>query len=216
MSIFKSSNSQFWPILAKIFTDKDLYSPFVVGILLGDGKPHDSYQVLMEFVNDINNLQINGLQVDNEKFEISIMCFVCDTPARAFLKQTKGHGGYGACERCSDRGERCDNRMIYPTVDKEKRTDDSFRSHTDPDHHIAITPLLKIEPKVDMVKDFILDYMHLACNGIMLKLLEQWITGKRKVRLGRKEIKELNRRIKCLKKCMPLEFQRKLRPIKKI
>lgn len=212
MSVFKPNNQQFWPILAKIFSREDLYEPFVVRILLGDGKPHDVVPFLEEFVLDINELQGKPL-INGKYFKVSIMCFTCDTPARSFLKFSKGHGG---CERCAERGIRVDNRTIYPAANANERTNESFRAMEDKDHHVGVSPLLKIRPEVDMVKDFILDYIHLACNGIMLKLLDYWMDGKRQIRMTKVQVKELSRRMLSLKKCVPLEYQRKSRTVKSV
>ena len=30
--------------------------------------------------------------------------FACDTPARAYVKNIKGHSGYFGCEKCSQEG----------------------------------------------------------------------------------------------------------------
>lgn len=94
------------------------------------------------------------------------------------------------------------------------RTDESFK-RMDSEHHTVVSPLLKIIPKINMVTDFLLDIMHLGCNGVMLKLLwENWIKGKRTVRLSNKQQKEVTRRLLMLKSCIPLEFQRKPRSLK--
>lgn len=214
MSLFKSSNVQFWPILVKVFDEFDSYQPFVLGILQSEGKPDNAEQFLNEFVNDMNKLLESGLNMNERKFEIHIKCFVCDTPARSFLKCTKGHGGYFACERCVVEGMRKNRRTIYPDYDADLRTDDSFRK-MDSDHHTGASPLLNIIPKINMVLWFLLDFMHLACNGGMLKLILYWIKdGERRVRLSKKQQKELSRRLLLLKNCIPVEFQRKPRSLK--
>lgn len=66
----------------------------------------------------------HGVIIKEKLFTITIKCFLCDTPA--FVKCTKGHGGYFSCERCITKGERFKNRTVYPNLDK-KRTDASFR-----------------------------------------------------------------------------------------
>lgn len=215
MSVYKSNNIQFWPILAKVHSDIDVYEPFVVGILVSDGKPHNPKKFLKEFVRDINRLHKSGLQLNEKELRVSIKCFICDTPARCFLKYTKGHGGYGACERCDDPGIRLEGRLTYPDCNSKERKDESFRARVDSEHHTGFSPLLKIKPKINMITMFILDYMHLACNGVMLKLLwEFWINGKRQFKLGEKAVKEMSRRLAHLKKYIPLEFQRKIRTVK--
>lgn len=47
---------------------------------------------------------LKELIINRKKFKLQIHSFVCDTPARKFLKSIVGHGGYGACERCETYG----------------------------------------------------------------------------------------------------------------
>lgn len=69
------------------------------------------------------------------------MAFICDTPARAFLKCTKGHGGYNACERCTIPGELLrvgkSSKIIYPGVGHAIRTKQSFIIQEDSEHHVV-------------------------------------------------------------------------------
>lgn len=99
---------------------------------------------------------------------------MCDTHARAFVKYVKGHGGYFACERCYIKGERFRNRTTYPTTNNEKRTDETFTAFLNEKHHTGISPLLDINPKINMIGQFILDYMHLGYLGIIKKLIDYW------------------------------------------
>jgi len=63
------------------------------------------------------------LYLINRQFYVSIKAFICDRPARAFLKCIIGHGGYFACERCPVQGKRKYGRTIYPITNNELRTD---------------------------------------------------------------------------------------------
>lgn len=45
--------------------------------------------------------------------EPCIMAFIGDAPTRSFLKCTKGHSGYYACERCTIRGTYKNGRFVY-------------------------------------------------------------------------------------------------------
>jgi hypothetical protein len=60
---------------------------------------------------------------------------ICGTPARAFVKQIKGHNGYGACERCIQTGIWIGHRMTFPGQGYELRTHLSFRAGEDENHH---------------------------------------------------------------------------------
>lgn len=81
-------------------------------------------------------------------------------PARSFMKLTKGHGGYSACEQCTVRGIRKHRRMVYLDVDSPERTDNSFCNMEDQEHHIERSVLLTIVSLINMITSFVLDYMH--------------------------------------------------------
>jgi len=46
-------------------------------------------------------LEENGLFHNGKLYRVKLQCFVCDAPARQFLKCIAGHCGRGACERCT-------------------------------------------------------------------------------------------------------------------
>ena len=178
LPIFQSSSVQFWPLLGKVYSPSIIYEPFVISIYCGKEKPRSNKMYFQKFVYELNSLLSNGVEIDGKNFTINVMCFICDRPARAFVKCIKGHTGYYACERCTVPGYRKKNRMIFPTDDEnaEQRSDESFRLQTNAQHHHDISTLTSIIPKIDMVKDFSLDFMHLGCLGIMKKILtEYWM-----------------------------------------
>lgn len=75
---------------------------------------------MRDFIQEINMLVNEGLIINEQRFELDIHSFICDTPARAFLKGIKGHGGYWACERCEIKGIRLKRRTIYPEIVNEE------------------------------------------------------------------------------------------------
>ncbi|XP_015121933.1 LOW QUALITY PROTEIN: uncharacterized protein LOC107044531 [Diachasma alloeum] len=105
---------------------------------------------LRNFIDELDELHANGLMINGRLFRICIKAFVCDTPARALLKKIKGHGAYWACERCTVKGEYEQHRVIYPGVDGEERTDESFREQRNPEHHTGVSPLLKAKPAISV------------------------------------------------------------------
>ena len=48
--------------------------------------------------------QCGVLVSDPEKFSVIIDCFVCDAPARAFVKNIKLCSSYFGCEKCVQQG----------------------------------------------------------------------------------------------------------------
>ena len=87
--LFKSSGGQFWPILVRL-ASPFVSDPFPVGIFYGDSQP-SSLDFLDEFVSEYKVLQQNGIIVNNTRLDFGIRAFVCDAPARAFIKNIKGH-----------------------------------------------------------------------------------------------------------------------------
>lgn len=98
--LFKSTNVQMWPILCSI----KKFEPFVVALFCGNSKPSSVHDYLSDFLVELNNLVQNGISVGDDVLTVSVGSFICDAPARAFLKCTKGHNAYYACERCTIKG----------------------------------------------------------------------------------------------------------------
>lgn len=212
LPLARSSNKQFWVLAGKVHYIPDIYELFPIAIFFGESKPRSSQVYLDQFVAELNDLQRYGIVISNRHFEVNLKCFICDTPARAFLKNTLGHGGLHACERCTVVGERHERRTVYPSTVSEERTDASFRRMQQPELHInEPSPVLQIIPRINVVACFVLDFMHLCCLGIMKKLLEYWLTGSLNFRLDRRSREELARRMVALYSQVPFEFQRKPR-----
>ena len=98
LPLFKSSGLQLWPILCRI-VGCDV-PPFVVAVYCGFTKPADITEYLADFVKECKTLISNGIVLDGVHFNIVIHSFVCDAPARSFLKCVKSHNAYFGCERC--------------------------------------------------------------------------------------------------------------------
>jgi hypothetical protein len=56
-----------------------------------------------------------GLIVDQKTKTIKIYSFVCDAPARSFIKGIKYPTGYSSCEKCTVHGEH-DGKVIFPVT----------------------------------------------------------------------------------------------------
>lgn len=85
--------------------DPDFESvPFLVVAFCGRSKPKFVKKFLSEFVSEIRKLLKKVFEIGGMHFKIGILGFVCETSARSFLKCSKGHGGFSACERCEVRG----------------------------------------------------------------------------------------------------------------
>lgn len=58
----------------------------IICVWCGDGKPTDLNDFLLPFVSELNNLLQNGVQINEFQLNILVRCFICDTPARSFIK----------------------------------------------------------------------------------------------------------------------------------
>lgn len=84
LPLFRSSPLEFWPILMKIDEMLEI-QPMAVAIYYGDTKP-PSQEFFKQFVEEVNHLLKSGLIIDGQKINCNIKYFVCDTPARNFIK----------------------------------------------------------------------------------------------------------------------------------
>ena len=217
LPLYKSSSKEFWPILGKIHRKENVYKPFTIAVYSGIGKPKSVELFLSRFVGELNSLLSNGIEIKGTHFKISIMCFVCDRPARSFIKCIKGHTGYYACERCMVKGYRLQNRTIFPLDGSMKRTDDSFRTQINKEHHLGISPLTEINPPIDMIGLFVLDFIDLCCLGVTKKLLiDYWTKPGSSHKLKREEILRISQRLVNLSSQIPDEFQRTIRSLGEI
>lgn len=87
LPIFNGSKTDFWPILFNI-KEMPHVKPMVIGIFCGAGKCLDVELYLMPFVDEMNDIIANGIYINSHKITAYINCFVCDSPARAFVKST--------------------------------------------------------------------------------------------------------------------------------
>ncbi|KAF0748543.1 Uncharacterized protein FWK35_00025903 [Aphis craccivora] len=214
LPIAKSSNSQLWPILAYIENITKIVFP--VGIYHGYSKPKNSNVFLDDFISETKNLIANGIVLNNCTIKVSISGFICDSPAKAFILQLKGHSRFSSCTRCIQVGEYYKNRVCYPYCNFSlKRTHETYVKKIYEEHHIGDTLSRLIEiPGIDIVRMFPLDYMHLVALGVVKKLILLWLhTGPVQVRIPGRRINALSTSLLNIKSCIPSDFPRKTRVI---
>lgn len=213
LPLFKSSATQFWPILGTLQNIRH-EEPVTIGLFCGTCKPTSLAEYLEDFIAEVNELA-NGFEFEGVRLTLQLSSMVCDAPARAFLKNVKGHTGYHGCEKCTEDGVYLENRMTFPRSDMPLRTNESFRNKTDSDHQRGISPLE--ETSLDMVSGFPLDYMHLVCLGVMRRLLHLWLKmGPLTCRLSGFQINTLTERLVNARRSVPMEFARKPRALREI
>lgn len=214
LPLFKSSNAQFWPILCRIVEPFES-KPFVVGLFSGNQKPGNVNEYLQFFRDDLNNVLQAGISVPetDQIIDVEILCIICDTPARAFVKQTKGHSGYFGCDKCCQRGH-WSGKVTFPEVDSALRTDVMFDELQNEEHHIGHSPLSGLS--IGMVSQFPIDYMHLVCLGVTRRLLLLWMKGPLRIRQGNGFIAQISTSILEMVTHMPREFLRKGRKLQEV
>lgn len=57
----------------------------VISAYYGHGKP-PLQLFLTPFVDELKNLLQNNFQVNGHTVSVKVSCFICDTPARSFIK----------------------------------------------------------------------------------------------------------------------------------
>jgi hypothetical protein len=219
LPLYRNSLISVWPILVSILGGANT-TPAVVGFYVGEGKPEDIELYLNGFVKDFEAVSTSGLCVNSKYYNIdkNRCIFVCDAPAKAFVKCIKGHSGYYGCDKCYTKGfySMEFRKITFPDCDSGLRTDDSFVSRFQSEHHqIGFqnkkTPLEKLG--IGMVSQFPHDYMHHVCLGVVRKLLYLWRRGPKKIRIGWSQIKAISLKLAELAPYIPSEFNRKPRSI---
>ena len=78
--------------------------PFIIALYCGKGKPTDLNAYLKDFCDEADILKQDGIEYNGVSYSALVWLFVCDAPAKAFLKCIKEHQGYNACVRCLVKG----------------------------------------------------------------------------------------------------------------
>lgn len=184
-------------------------NPFVIGSFYGKQKPACN-EFLKPLVDELKILTSNGIYFNQNVVVIEIDFFCNDTPANSFICQTKGHTGYKSCLKCTQKGLYLDSRLVFPLITSADRTNESFRSRVDPEHHTGTSILENIE-NLDMVRSFPIDEMHIVHLGVMKKIIGFWLKT-----LSKNEVAAIGDRLKIAEKHRPYEFRRNIRHITEV
>lgn len=211
LPLFKSSNVQLWPILGKLSSVPKSH-PFLIGLYSGVSKPSSVQEYLQAFIDDVKSACLTGLDFNGKHFTISLpTAFVCDAPARAYIKCVKGHTGYYSCERCTQKGVYINGRMSYPEISAPLRSDRQFAEMEDQEHHTGVSPLIDLG--IGLVTTFVLDYMHLICLGVVRKLIYLWLKGPLRCRLSVGLLRVISEQMKFARQYFPRTFCRRPRSL---
>lgn len=177
LPVHKSSTKNFWPILCNIHEIPDI-PPMAIGIYYGISKPKSATEFLDPFINELLPILESGLAINGHLVSVKIRCFICDSPARSFIKGVINFNGKHGCLKCTTKGiySHVACTVVYPQIDAPPRTNVQFRQKEYPEHQRCETPLTRLP--IDMVEDIIVaDALHLLELGIMRRLLNGWRTG---------------------------------------
>jgi len=212
LPLFKSSKVCLWPITMHI--NESTYSkPLPIAVFCGVSKP-PLEKFIQPLVDELSSVLTTPLKL-NEVVSVSIksIIFICDAPARSFLQCIKNHNGYFGCGYCTQKGERHEERIIFPSTSASLRTDASYSLMSE-NNQISLSPLATVVP---LFSSFVPDYMHLVCLGIVPKLLRTFFfsTPNRRLqcRLSCTQREIVNERIRVFASAMPSEFVRKVRTV---
>uniref|UniRef100_A0A1B0EYU1 Uncharacterized protein n=1 Tax=Phlebotomus papatasi TaxID=29031 RepID=A0A1B0EYU1_PHLPP len=217
LPLHESSRHEFWPILASIH-EMSGAPPMIIGIYYGVGKPNDVKWFLTPFISELQNILdkgiiIDGVDGDSVHIRVQLRAFICDSPARAYVKGVTYCNGQHGCHKCTTVGEWSyeTNCNIFPHTFSEKRNDADFRSKNY-SSHIKMESPLQVLP-INMVEDFVTsDELHLLHLGEMKKLLLKWRDGKFKnkvVKWTAQQISNISQEMEKFK--LPSECHRSVR-----
>ncbi|XP_065095780.1 uncharacterized protein LOC135717569 [Ochlerotatus camptorhynchus] len=176
--LFKSSKIQFWPILFNISEMPEI-APMTIAIFYGKTKPTSLDGFLKQLVDELIDVLNRGILINNYKINVKLRCFICDSPARAFLKGVASFNSKNGCLKCVGEGEYSheSRTVVFTSINSAKRTDEKFRQNAYNHHQKATTPLIKV-PSLNLIEDIIVgDRLHLIDLGVMKRLLLGWRDG---------------------------------------
>lgn len=61
-------------------------APMAIAIFYGKTKPTSLDDFLGQLVEELVDVLNHGIIINNYKINVRLRCFICDSPARAFLK----------------------------------------------------------------------------------------------------------------------------------
>ncbi len=210
LQLYKSATECFWPVLFKVNTANCFVDvPFIVGLYHGKQKPHCANEFLQKTVHELSVLLRNGYCDNCQNVHMCrLRSITCDSPARYFIKNIKSFNGYYGCDGCHQIGAYF-GRMTFPEVDSTERTDDTFRSRLQEEHHRGTSVFEQLD--IDMINSFPPDYMHLVCEGAVKKLLVALTKSAIPYRVTEKQMKQMSDYMQFLAPYVPHDFCRKPR-----
>jgi hypothetical protein len=214
-----------WPVVGRVSNVRGLEEELVLIGLHHGGKPLVD-AMMSDFFDDLDEFQENPFLLDDgNEVHVRLHRIVADSPARDMLKCIKSYNSKAGCERCECTGKSYGFTMTFTPIyhPDALRTDESFRNGSQPEHHhfeydedeVIVRKQSIFErrcPNLDMVKDFILEPMHLCylCAGKRFVdfLLKKVKNGRPPMNIRDRALAELNQRHYSYHQYCPREFAR--------
>lgn len=196
------------------FVNQPIILPFVPGCYAGPSDPLDIDNFVKEFVEELENLQRNGVRVTKNGIlkKFRFRCFVGDAPALALATGTMGHASYFGCPKCDQVCCSDGHKLYYQWFIGKLRTDESFRLRTDKLHHKPQfqNRALLLERVMGMISQFVIDAMHAIDLGVTKRISKFIFTSKY---VTKPVFANLQARFKSFRQYVPSEFARKPRSL---
>lgn len=199
---------QMWPILCSF----NALAPFTVAVYCGKAKPSSVQDYLSDFHQELQQLKQDGIVHGEKTLQVTVKAFICDAPARSFLKFLKTHNSYFACERCTVRGTYMGRVVLIATTPGVfARSAAEFSRLACEDHQIEKSPLTLAG--ISCIRTFALDYVHLVCLGVVRRMLHYMKGGPNTCKLSMQQRCEILDKLKALNGKLPSEFARQPRSL---
>uniref|UniRef100_A0A182XN15 Transposase domain-containing protein n=1 Tax=Anopheles quadriannulatus TaxID=34691 RepID=A0A182XN15_ANOQN len=215
LPLYLNDSKQFWPILMKVFNIPNM-PVMPVALFFGLSKPASVDQYLEDFVEEINELQKNGLMMHGRSYWVKIRCIIADTPARAYIKGVKSHNSVSGCLKCTITTKKSDHssHRFYPyAAFSQPRDHNSFYNEQYPLHQKFLTALSRLYG-LNMILDIIVsDRLHLIDEGVLGRLIFLWtsVFPGQKFRMSKLQLKIVSEHL--LQIHLPSDFRRQLRSL---
>lgn len=86
LPLFNNGTDQVWPILFNVHEEPH-FPPMIIGIFHGKTKPKRVEEILKPFETfEALSIMNTGIIINDHQLIIKIRAFICDSPARAFIK----------------------------------------------------------------------------------------------------------------------------------
>lgn len=215
LPLFKSSNLNLWPMLMTI-RESSYKKPFPLAVFCGLGKPA-LQTFLSNFICEVKKLKTSVTDINGYPVLLSDVVFICDAPARAYLQCVLGHSAKNGCSYCRIVGRK-ENGIVFPYSGYENlsaltRNEEAYNLGNE-NNQYCVSPL---NPVCSLRYSFPPEFMHSVCLGVVRRLCEYYFVGITGMKLPCKlsaALKEkVSNQIIYLRKYMPSNFSKKLRPL---